>query len=179
MFVPLCCLILGFDFSVCSYRSSLEFCCRCNQPDAEDGLVLNYISRRHTLRLEAERSRVKAHNLNRAIVTEDFYLAVNDPMLKSHQVQVSRSLGHKQLEPYGITWEPDTLVRTLDPEQVFAIVVLSDGVTDSLRRAAILDVLASTTTADEAASQLVKDSHAESVAVVSKSDDCTAVVVCL
>ena len=59
-------------------------------------------------------------------------------MLKSHQVQVSRSLGHKQLVEYGITWEPDTLVRTLDPDQAFAVVVLSDGVTDSLRRAVSL-----------------------------------------
>jgi hypothetical protein len=59
-------------------------------------------------------------------------------MLRSHQVQVSRSLGHKQLVQYGITWEPDTLVRTLDPEQAFAVVVLSDGVTDSLRRAVSL-----------------------------------------
>eukprot|EP00730_Choanoeca_flexa_P020227 TRINITY_DN9891_c0_g2_i1.p1 TRINITY_DN9891_c0_g2~~TRINITY_DN9891_c0_g2_i1.p1 ORF type:complete len:332 (+),score=60.10 TRINITY_DN9891_c0_g2_i1:178-1173(+) len=152
---------------------------KCNQPDTDDGLKLTYISRRHTLRLDAESSRVKAHNLNRATVTHDHYLSVNEPMLRGHQVQISRSLGHKQLQQYGITWEPDTLVRTLNSEEVFAVVVVSDGVTDSLRRADVLDILASTTTAEDAAQQLAADSHARSVSQASRSDDCTAVVVCL
>ena len=93
-------------------------------------------------------------------------------------MQISRSLGHKHLGRYGIVPTPDCYVRLVDPNDTFALLVATDGVTDGLRKAAVLDVLACTVTAAEAASRLCEDAHAASLLKSGRSDDCTAVVLC-
>lgn len=105
-------------------------------------------------------------------------MAADDPLLAQHQVQTSRSLGHRHLSKYGVVSDPDIYVRVLDRETCFAVCVLSDGITDGMRMTTILDVVATAKDAESAAQRLVRDAHATSVALRSKSDDCTAVVLC-
>lgn len=103
---------------------------------------------------------------------------MDDEVMAQHQVQTSRSLGHRHLARYGVIPDPDIYVRMLDRESCFAVCVLSDGITDGLRKSAMIDILAQTKSAEDAARQLVRDAHANSVADRSKSDDCTAIVLC-
>lgn len=111
---------------------------------------------------------------------EDNYLIVaDDAALSQHQVQTSRSLGHRHLSRYGVSYEPDIYVCQLDRTSCFAVCLLTDGITDGLSKSAILDVLASCEHPSDAAGQLTRDAHAASVALTGNSDDCTAVVLCL
>lgn len=107
----------------------------------------------------------------------DFYLAAaDDPALAQHQVQTSRSLGHKHLSHYGIVPDPEIRVMRLDDSGV-AVCVLSDGITNSMPKGAILDILAHAHDASEVSSRLVRQAHEKSVQIHHDSDDCTAVVV--
>ncbi|EDQ84777.1 uncharacterized protein MONBRDRAFT_12489 [Monosiga brevicollis MX1] len=167
-------------FACAHAGDSLVALARCNQPLKADGLDLGYVTRRHNLHSADERERVASVLGQRGHVTEDHYLAIDDEAdLRAHQVQISKSLGHKQLSAYGVSFEPDCYVRVLDADETFAILVVSDGITDGLKRDVILDVLARTATAQEAAQQLCDDAHANNMLAVNSSDDCTAVLLCL
>lgn len=110
--------------------------------------------------------------------TQDGYLAPLHDELGQYEVQLTRSLGHKLLRQFGIICTPEVIVLDLDApgdDQITALVLCSDGVTDELQPRDIAERVANADTPEEACRVLVADAQ-EYCMDRDKIDDCTAVV---
>ena len=104
--------------------------------------------------------------------------------MRGHGLQPTRGLGHPVFAEFGVSSAPHVVslnvddVDGVDGCNGFAIVALSDGVTDVLTEQSILDTVAQSDSAQQAARQLVEE--AASLADVSTSgsdrDDASASV---
>lgn len=69
------------------------------------------------------------------------YLSPNDITYGFHSLAMTRALGHKFLEKYGVTWDPHIRLFQITPEDV-VLVVASDGLFDVVNSKAVLAVAA-------------------------------------
>jgi len=102
-------------------------------------------------------------------------MAPTDPDLAQYEVQLTRSLGHNLLRAAGISATPDVHVLPYEAGQGHALVLCSDGVTDEIEPAGVLDRLQQCVTATEASRTLCKEAQ-EFCMDPDKVDDCTALV---
>lgn len=89
------------------------------------------------------------------------YLSICAGMWAGYELSVTRALGHKHLEAYGVSCEPSVTSHRLRDSDA-CLILASDGVWEVMdaREAGnrVMDVLSSGGSADEAARQLVADS---------------------
>lgn len=69
------------------------------------------------------------------------YLSPNDGTYGFHSLAMTRALGHKFLEKYGVTWDPHIRLFSITAEDV-VLVVASDGLFDVVNPKAVLSVAA-------------------------------------
>ena len=69
------------------------------------------------------------------------YLSPNDVTYGFHSLAMTRALGHKFLEKYGVTWDPHIRLFQITAEDV-VLVVASDGLFDVVNSKAVLAVAA-------------------------------------
>jgi serine/threonine protein phosphatase PrpC len=69
------------------------------------------------------------------------YLSPNDATYGFHSLAMTRALGHKFLEKYGVAWDPHIRQFQITPEDL-VLVVGSDGLFDVVNSKAILSVAA-------------------------------------
>lgn len=69
------------------------------------------------------------------------YLSPNDETYGFHSLAMTRALGHKFLEKYGVTWDPHIRSFQITPEDI-VLVVASDGLFDVVNTKAVLSVAA-------------------------------------
>lgn len=75
------------------------------------------------------------------------YLSPNDSTYGFHSLAMTRALGHKFLERYGVTWDPHIRLFQITAEDM-VLVVASDGLFDVVNSKAILSVAAEKQTID-------------------------------
>lgn len=69
------------------------------------------------------------------------YLSPNDGTYGFHSLAMTRALGHKFLEKYGVTWDPHIRLFQITAEDV-VLVVASDGLFDVVNSKAVLSMAA-------------------------------------
>jgi serine/threonine protein phosphatase PrpC len=75
------------------------------------------------------------------------YLSPNDTTYGFHSLAMTRALGHKFLEKYGVTWDPHVRFFQITLEDV-VLVVASDGLFDVVNSKAVLSMAAERHTVD-------------------------------
>lgn len=68
-------------------------------------------------------------------------MSPNDATYGFHSLAMTRALGHKFLEKYGVTWDPHVRFFQITPEDI-VLVVASDGLFDVVNNKAILSLAA-------------------------------------
>lgn len=120
-----------------------------------------FLTTDHNGRNDEEAQRITRDHGRMARISEDRgYLSVFAGIWAGLELSVTRALGHKHLEAYGVLCEPTVRSVTLQPEDT-CLIIASDGVWDVMdaREAAnrVMDVISGGGTAEEAARQLVRD----------------------
>jgi len=159
--------------------SAVLLCCATE----DDQLSIRRLSALHAATEAAEQRRIEESCSGTIRFIDGYLQAIRGPM-RGHGLQPTRSLGHAVFADYGISAEPHVVSLCLDDVgglegcNGFAVVVLSDGVTDLLTDSAVLDTVAEADAARQAAQQVVE--AAAGLADVSTSgadrDDASAAV---
>ena len=151
----------------------------CSASDYDLGI--SSLSMKHAADEDDEARRLESTD-GTARILDGYLQALRGP-LRGHSLQPTRGLGHPLWAAYGISAEPHvstvSISEPIDGRMGFALVVLSDGVSDLLSTEAILETVAETGCARGAARALVDEAVA--LANVSSGgadrDDATSAVV--
>eukprot|EP00878_Enallax_costatus_P026766 GHUV01028757.1.p1 GENE.GHUV01028757.1~~GHUV01028757.1.p1 ORF type:complete len:339 (+),score=67.78 GHUV01028757.1:166-1182(+) len=128
---------------------------------SDDDVVAKFLTVDHNGRNEQEAQRIAKQHGKMARISEDRgYLSIFVGMWAGYELSVTRALGHKNLEAFGVLCEPAVTTFQLRPEDT-CLIIASDGVWDVMdsREAAnrVMDVVSGGGSAKEAAKQLVQD----------------------
>lgn len=150
-----------------------------------DDLEVSRLSQTHTAATASEVTRIQ-ESCGDSVKCDGEYIQSLKGPLAGHCLQPTRGLGHPVWAICGVSSEPH--VRSMrvdevdyDPERKgFAVVVLSDGVTDLIADASILDTVAKSVSAAAAARELVEEAAAMADASSRgrDRDDATAAILC-
>jgi len=119
----------------------------------KDALVAEELTVPHNANNRKEVQRVL--RTKRSKFTKDGYLVPDDKALKVHQVQFTRAIGHKILEKFGVTWEPEIRRRYIAEDYDQVLVLASDGLWDNCDCAEVASILVAHDNPISAANALV------------------------
>mmetsp|Transcript_37336 Transcript_37336/g.83082 ORF Transcript_37336/g.83082 Transcript_37336/m.83082 type:complete len:363 (-) Transcript_37336:1554-2642(-) len=139
------------------------------------------VTERHHGFHKKEAARIKAEHSQWAKLLEDGYLQVIDGPWAGYELSITRALGHKNMEQYGVLSEPYVTTMHLGDKHC-CLVIASDGVWDVMNGdevvTHVMDSVAEGKTAQQAAAALVQ--HAVELGMSSpqeEADNTSAVVV--
>eukprot|EP00775_Hariotina_reticulata_P006723 gene6723-6942_t len=128
---------------------------------SDDDVVARFVTVNHNGRNQDEAHRIASRHGCMSRISEDRgYLSTFAGMWAGFELSVTRALGHKYLEAYGVLCQPTVTKFELQPDDT-CLIIASDGVWDVMdaREAAhrVMDVLSGGGSAEDAARQLVQD----------------------
>ncbi|GBF97075.1 phosphatase 2C-like [Raphidocelis subcapitata] len=153
--------------------------------DDEGGVTARLLTRQHCGLHPEEAARIEAGYAGRVrILPNDGYMSVSAPSLwAGYELGVTRALGHKHMESFGVLHSPSVAVVDLRPEDC-CVVLASDGVWDVMEPREVvnrvMDSLSDGKGPAAAARQLVEDAIALAQgAPGGDADNTSAVVIAL
>ncbi|KAI8462570.1 MAG: phosphatase 2C-like domain-containing protein [Monoraphidium minutum] len=149
--------------------------------DDEGGVTARLLTFQHCGLQPTEAARIsEGYGGSVQIMPQDGYMAVSGGMWAGYQLSVTRALGHKHMESFGVLHQPSVMCVDLRPEDC-CVVLASDGVWDVMDPREVvnraMDALSGGAGARAAARQLVEDAVSLAQGAPSGDADNTSAVV--